>query len=127
MTPEHWQRIKPLLESALERDAGERTAFLNQACAGDELLRKELDSFIVSHERAESFIEEPAFKMMAESIVNTQADSMVGHSFGNYEIIEQLGAGGMGEVYLAQDARLGRKVALKMLPAYFTAHDERVL
>src|SRR5438552_5780959 len=125
MKPEHWQRIKTLLQSALEREPGERSAFLSAACAGDESLRKEVESFIISHEQAGGFIEEPAFEVMAESLVNKQTE-LVGQMLGQYRVLEQLGAGGMGEVYLAQDTRLGRKVALKMLPADLTAEDERV-
>ena len=65
MTPEHWQRIKALLESALEREPGERSAFLNEACAGDSSLRNEVESLIASHEQASGFIEEPAYEVMA--------------------------------------------------------------
>ncbi len=126
MTPEHWQRIKALLESALERKPGERSAFLAEACSGDESLRKEVESFIISHEQADSFIEEPAFEVMAESLEGKQ-EELVGHTLSHYKIHKQLGVGGMGEVYLAEDIRLGRKVAIKLLPDYFTKDDDRVL
>ncbi len=65
MTPEHWQRIKALLESALERKPNERSVFLNQTCAGDSSLRNEVESLIASHEQASRFIEEPAYGVMA--------------------------------------------------------------
>src|SRR5207237_3349277 len=125
MKPERWQQIKPVLQSALKREPGERSAFLATACAGDESLRKEVESFIISHEQASGFIEEPAFEVMAESLENNQAQ-VVGRTLGHYKILESIGAGGMGEVYLAEDIRLERKVALKLLPPYVTRDDERV-
>src|SRR6185295_8696735 len=73
----------------------------------------------------DGFIESPAFEVMANSMED-QTDSLAGQSFGPYRIDARIGAGGMGEVYLAEDSRLGRKVALKMLPDYFTKDDERV-
>jgi eukaryotic-like serine/threonine-protein kinase len=126
MKPEHWQRIKALLQSALDHNPAERAAFLDEACGGDAHLRNEVESLIVSHGRATSFIETPAFEVMAESIENSIRESLVGDTLGHYHIIGQLGAGGMGEVYLAEETKLGRKVALKLLPAYFTRDDERV-
>src|SRR5882762_2109969 len=123
MTPERWQRIKPLLHSALEREPSERSAFLAAECSGDEVLRKDVESLIASHDQAGEFIESPAFEVMGESL---QDDQVVGRKLGPYAIIARLGAGGMGEVYLAEDTRLGRKVALKMLPAHLTTEDERV-
>ncbi|MFN2579307.1 MAG: alpha/beta fold hydrolase [Pyrinomonadaceae bacterium] len=125
MKPERWQQIKPVLQSALKHEPGERSAFLDAACGGDESLRKEVESFIISHEQAGGFIEEPAFEVMAESLVNKQTE-LVGQKLGHYLVLEHLGAGGMGDVYLAEDTRLARKVALKMLPADLTAEDERV-
>ena len=125
MKPEHWQRIKTLLQSALEREPGERSAFLAAACAGDESLRKEVESFIISHEQASGFIEEPAFEVMAESLENNQAQ-VVGRTLGHYKILESIGKGGMGEVYRARDTRLGRDVAIKVLPPAFSTDADRL-
>ncbi|HVS83971.1 MAG TPA: protein kinase [Pyrinomonadaceae bacterium] len=125
MESERWRQIKSLLQSALERQPGERSAFLAAACADDEPLRKDVESLILSHEQAGGFIESPAFEVMAESL-GDQTDSLAGQSFGPYQIIARIGIGGMGEVYLAEDSRLGRKVALKMLPTFFTKDNDRV-
>jgi serine/threonine-protein kinase len=123
MKPEHWQQIKTLLQAALEREPHERAAFFKEACADDPSLQSEVESLIASHEQAGGFIESPAFAVMAESLANNRAESVAGQTLGHYKVLAQLGAGGMGEVYLAQDTRLGRKIALKLLPAYFT--DDR--
>ena len=94
MTPERWQRIKPLLQSALERDPAERSAYLAAECAGDDVLRSDVESLITSHEQSDGFIESPAFEVMAGSFVD---DHVVGRSFGPYAISARLGVGGMGE------------------------------
>lgn len=124
MTPERWQQIKVLLESALERDPLERNAFLNEACAGDTALRSEVEALIDSNARAGDFIESPAFEVMAESL--TESDLVPGYRIGSYQIIRRLGSGGMGDIYLAEDTRLGRKIVLKALPTHFTSDAERV-
>src|SRR5712691_7890820 len=126
MKPERWQQIKALLHSALEREPDQRSAFLAEACADDESLRSDVASFIGSYEQAGDFLEAPAFELMAESLRNLQEASLVGQSLGPYQVLGHLGAGGMGEVYLAEDVRLGRKVAVKILPGGFTTEDERV-
>lgn len=122
MTSERWQQVNELFQSVAERVPEERTRYLEAACQGDEALRREVESLIASYERAENFIESPAFEVVPELLTNDRAGAMVGESIAHYQIESLIGVGGMGQVYLARDQRLGRKVALKFLPERFTAN-----
>jgi hypothetical protein len=126
MTPEQWQRVEDVLQRALDCPPQERASFLDEACAGDEQLREEATSLVNAYDQAGDFIEQPALARDARILVGDDADQKVGSVIGPYKIIERLGAGGMGEVHLAADARLERLVALKILPAYFASDDTRL-
>ena len=126
MTPERWQQIDELFHSVLERPPDVRAEFLEQACHGDKFLRSEVESLIESHEQSDSFIERPAEDLAAELLNESRTRLTPGQVLGHYTIASLLGAGGMGEVYLARDEKLGRQVAIKLLPAEFTNHQDRV-
>jgi serine/threonine protein kinase len=121
-----WQQVEAVLQAALDRPAPDRVAFLNDACAGDAELQAEAASLIDAYEEAGDFIEQPALTQDAHIILGDRSPASIRREIGPYKIIERLGGGGMGEVYLAQDARLNRPVALKILPAYFVSDEQRL-
>ena len=126
MTPERWEQVGQLYQAALELRPGERTSFLRQACGEDESLRREVESLLAVEEKAGDFLAAGAIDDAAKALAAEQAFSPVGKRLGQYEVRSFLGAGGMSEVYLAQDIKLERAVALKFLPAEFAADKDRM-
>lgn len=120
MKPERWQKVEELYHSTLEKEVSERADYLAQACAGDAELRHEVESLLAYEDQAEEFIESPALDVAAKILADEQHATLPGQTINQYKIISPLGSGGMGEVYLAEDTRLERRVALKFLPPLFT-------
>src|SRR4029079_16392081 len=134
LTPERWQQISRIFNKAISLDGEERTAFVADECGVDQSLRSEVDKLIAAHNNpsAEKFIGGLAAEAAAPLLLNDDdlepspkvlAD---GQQLGSYVILEALGAGGMGEVYLARDSRLGRTVALKVLTPEISRDERRM-
>jgi len=126
MEPERWAQIQQIYERALSLEPSRREAFLNEVCAGNKSLRKQVDSLLACQPEAAGFAEAPAIEVAAKAPAGDRGQGMLGRQFGCYQILSFLGAGGMGEVYRARDTRLGRMNALKVLPAEVAVDQERM-
>jgi serine/threonine protein kinase len=122
---DRWATVKHIHQCALERNPSERAAFVDTSCGGDETLRREVLSLLTYATEAESFLERPAIVAPTPPSATSEA-SLVGRTVSHYQVLSLLGAGGMGEVYLARDPRLDRTVALKILPGNLAADPDRM-
>ena len=126
MIPERWKRIEQLYHEARARTPGERARFLAAACADDDTLRREVETLLEESVSAEGFLDQPALARAAEAMTMAPVEAIAGRSMGVYRLQSLLGVGGMGEVYRAHDAKLGRDVAIKILPRGVTRDPDRL-
>lgn len=126
ITHDRWQRIKEIFQSAQELGAAERVEFLNEACAGDESLREDVEALLTADASNEDFLSTPAYEFAAGILADGESEFSAGTKVGRYTILCPLGAGGMGQIYLAEDAQLGRKIALKLIAPEFATDPRRV-
>lgn len=115
MKPDNWQKIESVFHFALSLNANERDKYLCRIASENQSLRAEIESLIASFEKTPDFLEQPAFSLRIKALESELETSLVNQEIGFYKILDKLGSGGMGEVYLAEDTRLNRRVALKFL------------
>lgn len=123
MNTERWERLSEVVKAALECPAAERAMLLDRTCAGDDELRREAESLLAYDDTEEGFIETSAMKLAARQLAGMQREIAAGNDIRHYRIIKSLGTGGMGKVYLAEDTRLQRPVAIKFLTEKFADSD----
>jgi serine/threonine protein kinase len=127
MKPERDKQVKEILSAALALTPDARQAFIADACKGDEALRHAVEALLAGQDVSESFIQTPALNSTAVRLINARHRPLAGHRLGPYRLIALIGVGGMGEIHLAEDTRLDRRVALKLLPFQFTTDESRLL
>ena len=123
---DRWSRVETLCHAAKEREGTARAAFLDAECLGDGELRREVESLLAQQTLAGDFLDQPAMVAAAHVLYESGANDLSGRRMGDYELLAPLGAGAMGDVYRARDIRLGREVALKILPVSFSHEPDRV-
>jgi len=126
MEQRRWEQIEDIYYQAVQLPRDKRRAFLHQACLGDDQLRQEVDCLLDSNKSTINFLATPVFSLGMELLANEKRRFVSGLSIGPYQLLSMLGYGGMGEVFLAEDPRLGRKVAIKLLPELFTNDANRI-
>jgi eukaryotic-like serine/threonine-protein kinase len=127
ITHERWQRIKEIFNSAQDCEPAERSEFLNEVCGDDALLREEVEALLTADADNENFLTSPAYEFAAGMLASETTEFVAGQTVGRFEILCPLGAGGMGQIYLARDAQLGRNIALKLISQEFATDPRRVV
>src|SRR5687767_7245328 len=126
MTDPKWQQVKKVFDGALRQKPEDRAGFVEDACGNNKSLLREIESLLLSHDEADGFMESPAIAQIPGALEGGTKQLEAGTSLGHYEIIKQIGAGGMGEVYLAKDKKLDRQVAIKILNERFSRDESNL-
>ncbi len=126
ITHESWKRIKEIFQSAQELSPAERPEFLDRACGNDKSLREEVEALLTADASNDDFLSVPAYEFAAEIIAGEETEFSAGQKVGRYTILCPLGAGGMGQIYLAEDSQLSRRIALKLISPQFANDSRRV-
>ena len=126
MNSEHWKKVKELFDAVVDLNAEERDRFLDRECEADSDLRADVEKLLSSFMQADGFLDDPAANHVASAIVESKAMLHPGKRFAHYKVLRQIGVGGMGEVYLAQDEKLDRRVAIKILNERFGKNDSHL-
>ncbi|MEJ7861984.1 MAG: protein kinase [Pyrinomonadaceae bacterium] len=126
MANENWQKVREIFDAALQKEPQARQSYVLEVCGEDKILLAEVESLFSTFDKLDGFMDKPAVQEFADVVEAETKTLEKGKHFGHYEIIEQIGRGGMGEVYLAQDKKLDRKVAIKILNEKFAQHESNL-
>jgi len=126
MNAEHWKKVREIFDAVVASEPDERERLLDRSCGSDATLRSDVERLLLSSKEADSFLEQPAAGQVASVLLEPKEMVRVGDRLAQYKILRRIGVGGMGEVYLAQDEKLGRRVAIKILNERFRKNDSHL-